>query len=137
MSLPVDHLLATARAFEAGELPSAETRAEFVRIVRRWRAGMSWTDACALSGPLALAERNRALCDAAALLAWGDPTPWELAGRLQERINRFRDRWPRIRAGAAPRDGLDAHLARAFRVNRIPTSRKQLAAILAAGNSRE
>lgn len=134
--LPVDHVDAVFRALAAGQQPDEADCMVFRDVYLRWQSGMDWDQAIGIRGPLALAERNKALCAAAAMVSWGRPTAWELAGRLLERLKRFEtERWPRVRRGHPPRDELDAHLSRAFRCGKVPGTKKMLASILSKGNS--
>lgn len=78
--------------------------------------------------------RNAALIRAACLLSSGDSsTPWQLAIRLAQAVNRFEVRtWPMLRAGGrlADLDPLDLELARAFMAADVPRTARMLYAML-------
>ena len=80
--------------------------------------------------PARIRARNHALQQAAAALGFDSPSPWVLAGRLEQAIARFETRlWPLLRAGLH-RGGLSPHeaaLHRAFLTGeRVPGTQRRL-----------
>lgn len=106
--------------------------------LRRWLAGEtdSLEVALRLAGGSRIAARNRALRNAAEVLADGRAlSAWALAGLLSEAIKRFESRvLPRLRADpAAPLTGLDTQLLAAHRAGAVwMRSRRRLYDLLRA-----
>lgn len=117
---PAQALLSIADSLHNARLPPLEARAFFVRAVRAWIDGVPLEVACQLRpGAASYATRNDALRQAGALL---DNDPARLAGAIA--------RHPRHRNAQDP---LHRAISEAEATGRrLPTSRKQLARILAA-----
>ncbi len=83
--------------------------------------------------PARIRARNRALLDAADLLAIDRPGTWPLAQRLEAAIERFRGRvWPMLRVGLHRElSPVESALYRAFLTGeRVPGTARHLYALL-------
>lgn len=113
-------LIALASALSAGELPQPEIRCWFARAVKAWLNGVPIDQALQVRREASFARRDRALCEAAALVG-NDPA------RLAQEVRRHPHR---RRTGSA----LEHHLDVAFGAGRsVPESIKQLRRIIRDG----